>query len=387
MTKQKAQHPKNCQHCNTQFVPQRSTALYCSRSCNDGARNAKVAKKTAQANARKAARRKLTIPNTSFFQWIFRECKRAGTVEILTNTSLEGLLSLRERCTKASGFTDGKYNQNVFELSHICPASGHSQLVGLLHPQNLVIAPASFNRERGTKHTPGAGEFLSRHNLKDIWKVEATDSVRSIQSKVERFLGKAVLEHFLSDYKLKIAYKDKLIRKLSGIQQLPESDYKNWSVSDLEDELEDAGFKIGSNYTLRTEKEWDVAREEMARFSSYQGSLQAIPDLNAFLGMYRESVDGSSNVTFPLRERDYFERISLDMVWKLLHGDGKNFTIVSDTFFQHAQMNVFTSDPKWQPTTHLDKLYIQRMGYNNCVTLIHTSLTREELWDLDLPQW
>lgn len=385
MTKQKAQHPKNCQHCNTQFIPQRSTAIYCSRACNDGARNAKVAKKTAQAKARKAARRKLTIPSTSFFQWVFRECKRAGTVEILTNTSLDGLLYLRERCTQASGFTDGKYNQNVFELSHICPASGHSQLVGLLHPQNLVIAPASFNRERGSRYTQGAGEFLSRHNLKDIWKVEAKDTVSSIQSKVERFLGKSVLENFLTDYKLKIAYRHKLIRKLAGIQQLPESDYKDWSVSDLEDELEEAGFKTGSNYTLRAEKEWDVTREEMTRFSGYQGRLQAIPDLNAFLGMYKESTDGSSNVTFPVEEREYFERISLNTVWKLLHGDANNFTVVRDTFFQRAQMNVVTTDPQWQPTTHLDKLYIQRVGYNSCVTLINGPLTEQELWDSTIP--
>ena len=177
----KSKKAKLCKHCRNKFTPLRSTGLYCSVSCKSSHHDGKKAK----ALAKRVARRKAKIPNNSFFHWLASECKRAGTVEILKNTDLSELYDLRRKTVLASGIVDGQpdrfqTNPNAIELSHICPAS-HEQLVGLLHPRNLVLAPAIFNRRRGSNYN-GGGMWLLRSSLQPRYmgRLQELSATRSL---------------------------------------------------------------------------------------------------------------------------------------------------------------------------------------------------------------
>lgn len=197
-------HPKKCRHCRTSFRPATARALFCDESCRKAASKHKQ-RATQEAN----------FPNLAFGNYLISECVRAGTVQILQSVDLSDLYSLWCFYNKANGFNvDEEFAlEPRYELSHICPAAGVPGFIGLLHPLNLVVAPATYNRRRASHWKTGTGKFLRASDLKPEWSTvgRTRADIAKMIKKVNPTFGTLLEEHKLS-YKTRIRYINHLIK-------------------------------------------------------------------------------------------------------------------------------------------------------------------------------
>ncbi len=167
---------KICKECKKKFKTIRAT--YCSDACNR-----RCLRKT------KAAKYSTDFHKLKFGLWLIGECKRAQTVEILTGVNLCELHSLWVTCKKYSGFNQEEWEViRKYELSHISPVA-HPQSIGLLHPDNLVIAPDYYNRKRGTRWNGVSGKWIMKYNLQTKLRVKQTDTIEAVSKKIQKFCG------------------------------------------------------------------------------------------------------------------------------------------------------------------------------------------------------
>lgn len=176
----------NCSVCNAEYTTSRhSVKRYCSDRCRKTASRHKTAFKRIEK-----------LPVSEEWLYIARECKRAGTVEILhfhTVESLESLFALRNYKYKCYGW-DSEKKTSKFDLCHIQPVSGKST-VGLLHPLNLFVGSSLPNKVHGTKSHPGVGLSIRRFDLQAKWLVSKEDSDKKVLDKVQRYLGPVLKEY------------------------------------------------------------------------------------------------------------------------------------------------------------------------------------------------
>lgn len=282
---------RTCHHCKASYTPSRSDQKFCSDDCRYKAKSEKQSK----ANQKKLERRASRLRRTGFGQYLVRESIRAGTVQILTGhtpETLHELATLRTDCFINNGVSlDGELNK-VYELSHICPVSGHS-ILGLLHPHNLVIASKSFNRARSKRYM-GGGKWIDRKSLLPQWRVNADTPVSQVYTKIEKFLGQ-VLKDYLSEHSPKLSYKERLVNKLikHGLseQSFPTKEEKkaweertrrilhNFSSEELEQKALERNLSL-SAFNVSTARYLPVMIGEMRRFKSYGVSIN--PTFEAF---------------------------------------------------------------------------------------------------------
>lgn len=177
--KNKATRRPRCQHCHKQFYTQSTKAIFCTRICKDRATAAK--KRTVYIT--KAA-------DSAFMQTLAFEASRAGTYEIFTGhtaESLAGLYALYVLKQRANRFSDAK----DYELSHIAPSQGQD-IVGLYHPQNLVVAPKAMNRAHGNQYW-GHGLSIDRNKLKSRYMIEKGTPQAEIIKGIIQFIGPDVI--------------------------------------------------------------------------------------------------------------------------------------------------------------------------------------------------
>lgn len=172
-----------CQHCNTEYKAVRyTTSRYCSAQCRTQSRSTKTADK-----------RIANLPVSDEWLWVARECKRAGTVEVLQDVNLVELFAVYRRRFRCYGW-DAEKQKSKFHLCHISPAQGEST-VGLLHHQNLFIGGSLANQVHGAKQVAGAGLSIKRSALKAKWLVDKECSDKAVLSKVQSYLGPKLVEY------------------------------------------------------------------------------------------------------------------------------------------------------------------------------------------------
>lgn len=175
----KATRRTRCQHCHKQFRTKSAKAIFCTRICKDRATAAK--KRTVYIT--KAA-------DSAFMQTLAFEASRAGTYEIFTGHTAESLAELYALYVlkqRANRFGEAK----DFELSHIAPSQGHD-IVGLYHPQNLVVAPKAMNRAHGNQHY-GHGLSIDRNKLKSRYMIERGTPQAEIIKGIIQFIGPDII--------------------------------------------------------------------------------------------------------------------------------------------------------------------------------------------------
>ncbi|MEG3757509.1 hypothetical protein V5096_06070 [Pseudoalteromonas carrageenovora] len=117
--------------------------------------------------------------SSSFGQWLRRAFQRQCTNSIPADTNeLRGLIHLWKFYRKACGFqSDGETVTKTYEyhLCHIDPLKGKGDLVGKLTPSNLMIAPATLNREHSNIPFPynaqqsvQRGDEITDDNFKQV---------------------------------------------------------------------------------------------------------------------------------------------------------------------------------------------------------------------------
>ena len=211
---------KKCKYCKAQFETKCSKRKYCEdSSCSKDFNNMK--RRTKQTWQKRIDR----LQNNPFFQWIFRECRRAGTVQILTNPDLPGLFAAYEECRKTYPYDRAK-KKVYFQLCHKSPVKG-GETIGLLHPENLFIGRSWHNQIQGVNCYEGSGLSITRESLEDRWAVAKNESIPSIKKKLVKFLGDHLVE-YAKIHTINSSKKTGLIKKIKKSGKSP------FSASELE---------------------------------------------------------------------------------------------------------------------------------------------------------
>lgn len=179
---------KTCTVCQTEFTTSQIKAKHCP-ACRPKARQ-KNQKDKRQTVAEKRIQK---LPQSDEWLWVAKECKRAGTVEVLQGVDLVALFAVYKARFKTFGW-NSETKTSKFNLCHVQPAKGFDS-VGLLHHLNLFIGSAFHNQVQGNNSYPDRGLCIPRSKLKAKWKVTSTTSDRVILDKVTEFLGQVLIDY------------------------------------------------------------------------------------------------------------------------------------------------------------------------------------------------
>jgi hypothetical protein len=205
-----------CAHCEKLFNPFRRGHLHCSDTCRKLSHKKKNQVKSEQKLAKRVSEKLKKLANHSFGKYLVQQSRRAETVEIFQShhvESLNDLVALRKRCTSASGYESGEL-LGTYELSHIWPVNSRNR-IGLLHPQNLAIAPKDFNRKHGVKepvigYLGKSGEWEA---LEHSFAVSPNESALSVLKKIRRYIGQD-FDKWLSSFVLTQSQRQLIIKSL-----------------------------------------------------------------------------------------------------------------------------------------------------------------------------
>jgi hypothetical protein len=135
----------------------------------------------------------LRISQSDEWLRIARECRRAGTVEILQGVDISLLLAVYRAKSKTYSY-NCETKKSQFHLCHISPVIGKDS-VGLLHHLNLFIAGSLPNQKFSNKSYVGKGLCIPKNELKEKWRVSDKSSIGTILKKVVEYLGPALIEY------------------------------------------------------------------------------------------------------------------------------------------------------------------------------------------------
>lgn len=317
---------KTCKHCGSHFKTSHKSKQYCTEKCQNDAKCARYYKsnKTTQVNRYETKRKKLIA--TGFGRWLLKECQRAETVQILeghTVESLNDLFELFKRRSKASGYVDGKPT-GAYELSHIWPVKGTQNKMGLLHPQNLVLAPARPNRLHGSKcPTYGfedIGRFLPTTALLSRYSVSKENSLAEVERQVFRLLG-ATWQRFVATLVLQQGQQEQLRKKLQKTLnvKLP----VDLSIEQLKAIADKSGVSyFSANFDAHSAV--SVFAKELQRFGHFKGSEYGV--YASWLELYELEFDfltGGDLGGLAEVEQDELEELLVCEVFAILHGQTK----------------------------------------------------------------
>lgn len=175
---------KTCPHCKKKFTPARIDQIYCSQACGQSARRSEQDKDKVLLSQ---------LYNTGFFLYLYYQSKRAGTVEVVPK-KLEHLIELHSIWSYNNNANAYK-KQRAYEISHIYPVCGAQGKIGTLHPVNLVVQPATFNRSHGAKYL-GNGHSISKYRAKPEWCIPTGAEKADIIELIFRRIGIPTLKRF-----------------------------------------------------------------------------------------------------------------------------------------------------------------------------------------------
>lgn len=196
---------KTCKNpdCKKRFRPARSTATFCSTECKE--RKNTISK-----------RKPFTIPRSNhFFLYVTKEAQRAGTLAIFDTLvgSVDNLMALYEvvKLRMTANVMSGK---DSFHICHIAPVK-HDNILGLSNAENLVIAPAIFNRRHSSKHCNKAGVYMYRADA-PMKLFVASDEV-GLLDRIIDMIGEETVIAFCKKAKLKDSQRQASLEKLAKL--------------------------------------------------------------------------------------------------------------------------------------------------------------------------
>lgn len=270
--KVKKRHRPTCKFCKTRFEASSAREAYCTEACRSAAKNAR--------RRIDDTKRLIRASHSPFFYWLASECERAGSLCILTGHTLETLLDLHavyKTSLKANEYGDKK----DFEISHISPVKGTSTL-GLLHAQNLVVAPVALNRAHGTKHY-GHGLNIPRHTMLPKYAVHEGAKRSTTVDRVIAYLGKDVVAQLVIKAKIQPTERYKLLAWLRA--HMPATDERlalleGMSTKALKALKAEIEGMLPRDFKIKTSRHSSllVLFSELERHISYRPELQAVAD-------------------------------------------------------------------------------------------------------------
>lgn len=214
--------------------------------------------------------------------YIARECKRAGYLDVLDGHSEESFIDLYGIWKYA--FKANQYGAvRHFEISHIAAVDGRFTL-GLLHPENLCVAPKALNKAHGAKHF-GHGKCISRSSIKPHTYISPDEPESVVLDRVIQYLGEAFVDNVVKVAKLQPSQRHKHMDWLSRNLDptYPEhrkhlaalSEMSTVAMSTLKAELQGRG---SNTFTIQgyAFKPFDVLYHELERHALYRPELQEV---------------------------------------------------------------------------------------------------------------
>ena len=179
---------KVCALCTTEFTTSQFKAKYCPVCRTKATQSNQVDRRH-----KLAEKRILSLPQSDEWLWIARECKRAGTVEILQDVNLVTLFAIYKARFKTYGYNP-ETKTSKFHLCHIQPVAGGNS-VGLLHHLNIFIGNGLPNQVNGNNSYPGKGLCIQTDKLKKKWLIADSNSDRVILDKIAKYLGPVLIDY------------------------------------------------------------------------------------------------------------------------------------------------------------------------------------------------
>ncbi|MBS9723815.1 hypothetical protein [Stutzerimonas stutzeri] len=249
---------KLCKECKTPIIErtrQWKNKKYCSVNCRKIASRRKLA---AEARLRQGKSMLVQVPHILY---LVKECRRAGTIQILSNHSLESF-------TKTMDFIKNKPRGDI-EICHIAPARGKNSR-GLLHYKNLFYGGSYQNRNFGSNYLSGGLEIKRSHLMKK-WAVDESMDNNTILRKVEAFLSD-VIKSYIEINRLQKSKKRSRIEVILKID--PDRDINHLFCQNRK-YLDDLLLELSPNRTLDCgsgcESKYIIYVDELTRFISYGG--------------------------------------------------------------------------------------------------------------------
>lgn len=364
---------KHCLNCNAVFVPIRSTAKYCSDECrtayNNQRKNAdrkqqtqETKLKNAKSKAEQSNRKKqeqerkrqlaksLKFNASTFANYLINECKRAGTIQILEGITLEDLKLLRDIVAKRTIYNGG--DSKSYALSHIYPVNNpSSNRIGLLHPENLVIAPAEYNQRRRNKlpEKASAGRSIPISSLRRSCNVDKTTSSEQVLKLIKSVIGPSVYNSFLKEYASKLG-----LTKINKIKAKLDKEGIKYSSSASFDELqalhlETFGHELNATYKREVTPLKYVISAELNRLAPYSS-------FKPFIDFYTDIDSWYQNLMLVKQEkRIQVEEFILEQAIKQLHGDGDLSNFEGKPLLSYFSLNhsLLQSPDKYSPFVQL----------------------------------
>jgi hypothetical protein len=287
---------------------------------------------------------------STFGSYLIREIRRAKTVQILTGQgaeSLKALVSLRRRCTAASGYKEGE-PLGTYELSHIWPVKSANSL-GLLCVENLVIAPKSFNRQHAQKFPVSVlvGKAIPDAELSDQWNVEGMDSLQVLKL-ARAFMGEE-FDKWLASFLISSSQRDQLIKNLvkAGLPKRRLQELKLRQLKALAEEEGIPYFDISTNpQDVRS-----LLSEETERLG-----------VGRELGLLLERLESEDCSLEPSgwhfegerEDQEEFEKFVIDQTFLCLHGQPYLDLWKGQPVSDFVREKVYESKPEREPKTVLD---------------------------------
>jgi len=341
-----------CSHCKALFKPIRKGHVHCSDTCRKLRNKAKNKVISDQKKKRRLKGKVQKLAASTFGRYLIREIQRAKTVQILTGQSAEGLkalVSLRRRCTAASGYEKGE-PMGTYELSHIWPVKSSNSL-GLLCAENLVIAPKTFNRQHAQKFPVHAlvGKALPDTELSDQWEVaDGMDSLQVLKL-ARAFMGEE-FDKWLASFLISNSQRVQLIKNLvkAGLPKKRLQELKLRQLKALAEDEEVPYFDITTN-----------PQDVRSLLSDETERLGVGRELGLLLDRL-ESEDCSlepSGWHFEGEREDQeeFEKFVIDQAFLCLHGQPYSDLWKGQPVSDFVREKVYVSKPEREPKPVLDE--------------------------------
>lgn len=192
---------------------------------------------------------------------LVRECRRAGTVQILTGHTIDSFLETMD-------IVRNRPKGNV-ALCHIHPVKGKSH-TGLFHCRNLFYGGKHQNRQFGKKYL-GGGLSISNNKLKSKWAVEKDTPANEILILVEKFLGDIIPE-YLELAPVRKSKKYQLVEKILTLAPGEDADdLMAYGYKKLQGRLDMLSHSKSTSIQDSTESKYIAYMDELTRFVGYGG--------------------------------------------------------------------------------------------------------------------
>lgn len=249
---------KPCKECKTPILEkskQWKNKKYCSTNCRKIASRKKL---STEARINKGKSLLVQVPRITY---LTKECRRAETVQILSNHNLESF-------TITMDLIKNKPKGDI-EICHIAPAKGKNS-IGLLHYENLFYGGSYQNRNFGNNYLSG-GLKIKHSHLVEKWAVDDDMDNNTILKKVELFLGD-IVKSYIEINHLRKSKKRRPIEEILKID--PERDTAflfSQNKKYLDNLLLELSQKRIFESSSGNESKYIIYVDELTRFISYGG--------------------------------------------------------------------------------------------------------------------